>query len=401
MTSTALAVSTDTSAAPQAVDLADVRKRIGKIRAHLVGATLEREQQIELLLLGLVAQEHTVMVGPPGTAKSMLCDMVAECVDGTHMSHLMSKFTTPDEVFGGVDFKALQKDGLHKRNLKGNLADVEIAFLDEIFKSNGAMFDALLKILNEGKYRDQAHGEIKVPLRFVMGASNEYPDETNAAAYDRFVLRDRVHYITGTRNQIKLAKLKLSNVTVPTTPCQVTTAELDAVHAALSGIQIPDAVLTQLVKLRADLASDGIIVSDRRFCKALRVLQAAAWLEGETEVSVDDLSVLRFLWWDKPAEQDRLIALLGALDRSSTAKAIAEIDDALRAYANRPTDKAAYIEAIPDLTVRLRNVGKLTVQRMEDGEFSKRGKAKVGRRMVELREAFKALDADYKAMFVL
>ncbi len=375
-----------------AVDVAEVRKRILKIRGYLAAATIDREEQIEMLLAGLVTGLHAVMVGPPGTAKSFLCDRLAECCDATQMSHLMTKFTTPDEVFGGVDFKSLQAQGLHKRNLAGGLADVEIAILDEIFKSNGAMFDALLKILNEGKYRDQAGGEIKVPLRFVMAASNEFPHTDNAAAYDRFLLRDMVGPVEGDRNQMRLLELPDAHAqATPKPPCMVTTAELDAVKAQILKIRVPQSVRKQIIKLRKVLAKDGVTVSDRRFGKGQTAMKASAWLEGESEVSVDDLQILRYVWWKTPADREAVIAALASLDKTETAKSLSEIDEALRAFAQRPVDEADLIAAAPDLIAQIKATGAVIAQRMGDGALSRRGKAKVERRMGELHAAYQTL----------
>ena len=371
------------------VDVAEVRTRILKIRDHLRSVTIQREEQVDMLILGLVTQQHTVMVGPPGTAKSFLCDLLAACIDGTYMTHLMTKFTTPDEIFGGVDFKALQADGLHKRNLAGGLADVERATLDEIFKTNGAMLDSLLKILNEGTYRDQGGGEIKTPLRSVNGASNEFPHHDNDAAYDRFPLRDIVTPIQGRRGKMRLLEMTDSHAKgMPKLPQRVTTAELDAVRDAVLDVVVPTVVRTQMCKLGEALEKDGLVLSDRRFGKGQIPMKAAAWLEGETECSVDDLQVLRFVYWTTPADRELLIAALSTLDKTETARSLSEIDEALRLYAGRPTDRAELTAAIPGLMMTLKATGETTVERLKDSALSKRGKAKIERRMAELKAAF-------------
>src|SRR5688500_7984442 len=71
------------------------------------------------------------------------------------------------------------------------LPEAEVVFLDEVFKSNSAILNALLTLLNERKYT--SGGQIlRCPLISVFAASNEVPgDETLNAIFDRFLLRVR------------------------------------------------------------------------------------------------------------------------------------------------------------------------------------------------------------------
>ena len=67
----------------------------------------------------------------------------------------------------------------------------EIVFLDEIFKSNSAILNSLLTLLNERRYTSGGV-VLKCPLLSCFGASNEVPsDENLTAIFDRFLLRIR------------------------------------------------------------------------------------------------------------------------------------------------------------------------------------------------------------------
>ena len=61
----------------------------------------EREDEIAGAMLALMSGEHVLLLGPPGTAKSLLARIVCGCVeDGNFYYYLLTRFTTPEEVFG-------------------------------------------------------------------------------------------------------------------------------------------------------------------------------------------------------------------------------------------------------------------------------------------------------------
>jgi hypothetical protein len=69
------------------------------------------------------------------------------------------------------------------------LPESEIAFLDEIFKSNSAILNSLLTLLNEGRFFT-GNRSIKGPLCSLYGPINEIPnDDALSAIFDRFLIR--------------------------------------------------------------------------------------------------------------------------------------------------------------------------------------------------------------------
>src|SRR3954447_25575305 len=164
-------------------------------RLRLLASTLERQflgkdEIIRLLMIAVVAGEHCVLLGPPGTAKSALIRSLAELMQAKYFEYLLTRFTEPNEIFGPVDIAAF-REGTYRRNTAGMLPEAEVVFLDEVFKSNSAILNALLTLLNERKYTSGG-AVLKCPLLSVFAASNEVPtDENLAAIFDRFILRIR------------------------------------------------------------------------------------------------------------------------------------------------------------------------------------------------------------------
>src|SRR5688572_10137650 len=149
---------------------------------------LDKQEIIRLLIVSAIAGEHMVLVGPPGTAKSALIRMFARLVDATYFEYLLTRFTEPNEIFGPVDIKEF-REGRYTRRTERMLPESQVVFLDEIFKSNSAILNSLLTVLNERRFSNGAEVR-RVPLISLYAASNEVPNDDNLAAmFDRFLLR--------------------------------------------------------------------------------------------------------------------------------------------------------------------------------------------------------------------
>src|SRR5208337_264311 len=181
-----------------------IREDLNVIRSEFENQFKERTEEINCSLLAILSGEHVLFLGPPGTAKSLLSKSICEVVDGYFFYYLLTRFTTPEEVFGPLSLKALQQDDFH-RKIDGYLPTAHVAFLDEIFKSNSSILNSFLTVLNERKFHNGSR-VLDVPLLSVFGASNELPEENESleALYDRFLFRCSVKYVDDESNFIDL-----------------------------------------------------------------------------------------------------------------------------------------------------------------------------------------------------
>ena len=171
------------------------RETLRTIRDELAQLFLERADVIDGALTALLSGHHVLLIGPPGSAKSMLADELCRRLDGaTYFQWLLTKFTTPEELFGAVSLAALERDE-YRRVTTAKLPEAHIAFLDEVFKASSSILNAILTLLNERRFHN-GREVLSVPLIALFGASNELPeDDELQALYDRFLLRFVVGYI--------------------------------------------------------------------------------------------------------------------------------------------------------------------------------------------------------------
>ncbi len=273
--------------------------RLRRVAAELDQQYLGKSEVIRLLLIAIVAREHVVLIGPPGTAKSALIRSLAELVDARYFEYLLTRFTEPNELFGPVDIQAF-REGTYRRKTEGMLPEAELVFLDEIFKSNSAILNSLLTLLNE---RRLALGgqSIQSPILSVFGASNEVPaDESLQALYDRFLLRIRSDNLEAYHfNELLLRGIQheAERLVGRSRSSLVAGRELQSLAADLATrLDFDEEFLGSYKGLIFQIRAEGVTVSDRRVVKLLKLFAASALLDGRDRADVGDLFVLKHIW---------------------------------------------------------------------------------------------------------
>ncbi|OXM87820.1 AAA family ATPase [Paenibacillus rigui] len=279
-------------------EIETIQSKIEQAIRLLESRFLEREELIRLLLLGLMSQENVVLIGPPGTAKSQLARAISQLFGGGRwFDYLLTRFTTPDEMFGPVSLQMLKQDQ-YVRQTEGYLPSSHFAFLDEIFKANSAILNALLSILNERIFFNGREKEAS-PLVFLMAASNELPEENEqlTALYDRFLIRYEVGFLKQMSSYEQMFQLPSEPL-----PTLLTLKDVETVRQAAERVTIPEALIYMLYQLKTNMEAKEFTLSDRRWRKIGQVWKTSAALNGRDSVNVWDTVFTPHMLWDLPED---------------------------------------------------------------------------------------------------
>lgn len=256
--------------------------KMPRLARALERGLVERGLHARLLLLALCCQEHAVMVGAPGTAKSMLAGRLRDaCVENAFFQSLLTRFTVPEELFGPLSLKALEADR-HERQPAGYLPASDVVFLDEIFKASSAILNTLLQALNERQFRNGDRMEA-IPLRCCVGASNEVPQSPELRAlYDRILWRIPVRPVSRESMEALIGDAGTTALSVRgeiAPELRLSREDFAYLDELWRGVELPADIVAILVRLRAylrDQCEPPIAMSDRRALKVAKALRVAA-----------------------------------------------------------------------------------------------------------------------------
>lgn len=280
-------------------------EKLRALRDGLSAGLVERDLPVRLALLAALAGEHLLLLGPPGTAKSLVARRLHLAFkDSTYFERLLTRFTVPEELFGPLSIKGLEQDR-YERLTQAYLPTASIAFLDEIFKANSAILNSLLTLLNEREF-DNGASRICTPLVAVVGASNELPEAGELdALFDRFLLRLHVSPVTA-ESFPELLALRGNASPQLADALLLSPADLAGLQELAEMVELPDDVVALLCEFRDWCTAHDLRVSDRRWRKLVKLLQVSAFTNGREQVSVWDCWLVQHCLWNAPEEHEKV-----------------------------------------------------------------------------------------------
>lgn len=312
-------------------------ERFKQLLGEMNRGIYEKETEISLSLLAALAGESIILLGPPGVAKSMVARQLKTAFrDAQSFEYLMSRFSTPDEIFGPVSIQKLKTSDTYERAVEGYLPTADVVFLDEIWKAGPAIQNTLLTVINEKIFRN-GNREMHLPLKLLVAASNELPakGEGLEALWDRFVIRIESRPIKleknframllevkseeqrasevkseerGVKEQSSAAEGKANSNAITAEEYAGWTERIDKIGVKIEVLDAISAIRKSLRAVNVDEAAErrNIYVSDRRWKNIVRLLRTSAFMQDREEVDICDLLPIYHCLWQEPEERDAI-----------------------------------------------------------------------------------------------
>ena len=344
-------------------------ERFKQLLGEMNRGIYEKETEISLSLLAALAGESIILLGPPGVAKSMVARQLKTAFrDAQSFEYLMSRFSTPDEIFGPVSIQKLKTSDTYERAVEGYLPTADVVFLDEIWKAGPAIQNTLLTVINEKIFRN-GNREMHLPLKLLVAASNELPakGEGLEALWDRFVIRIESRPIKLEKNFRAMLLEAPTDFLGPTdftdstdssgsmgkcgftdsaefsdstdfSDLKITAEEYAEWVEKICKIGVKEEVLDAISAIRKSLRAvnvdeaaerRNIYVSDRRWKNIVRLLRTSAFMQDREEVDICDLLPIYHCLWQEPEERDAIRSIVIRALFSPFAEKLVEMKNAL------------------------------------------------------------------------
>jgi len=207
------------------VDVKQITERVereapllGRIRSEIGKVIVGQEALVERLLLALLCNNHVLIEGVPGLAKTLSVTTLARTIRATFRRIQFTPDLLPADLIGTLIYSP--KTGEFSTKKGPIFANIILA--DEINRAPAKVQSALLEAMQE---RQVTIGECTFPLEepfMVLATQNPIEQEGTyplpEAQVDRFMLKLKVTYPSKSEERLILARMARSNTSIDVEP---------------------------------------------------------------------------------------------------------------------------------------------------------------------------------------
>jgi MoxR-like ATPase len=279
--------------------------RFTEIADFLKRHNVERDEDIDLLLLSTVSGVDALFLGDPGTGKTWMIELlVNRCLtDMKLFSHLFAKDQSADEVLGPRDIMAM-KAGKIARLTDGYMPSANYAYADEVFKASPPMLNPLLDLLANRVLKVGGQVVDCGQLISILMSSNELPDREDLLAFrDRIGITKFVQPVKTPEGRRRVTDIQLDFQTSGLNTANLTPLTLDEIKAIREDVKqivVNEACREIMVDAQQKWMEAGHPPSQRRIGQMWKVIKAHAWVHCRDEVVADDFLPCQHMAWNHP-----------------------------------------------------------------------------------------------------
>jgi MoxR-like ATPase len=307
-------------------------------RAHEVVRVLSRvvvgkDEALERVLAGVLANGHVLIEDYPGLAKTLIARLLAQALDLRFRRIQFTPDLLPSDITGSFLYD--QRQGTFE--FRRGPVFTNLLLADEINRATPKTQAALLEAMQEGQVTVEGESFVLKPPFLVIATQNPIELEGTyplpEAQLDRFLMRIGIGYPGPDEEREILARRRERRDDAATVETIVARNDLVAMQRALEDVFVSEAVEAYIVDLAQATRADHRVAlgaSPRGTLALLKLARAEAALRGREFVTPDDVKVMAV-----PAFAHRLVLRPELWVSKVTTKQV--VEDLLRQV---PTPKA-------------------------------------------------------------
>jgi MoxR-like ATPase len=277
------------------VKIADVAERAREVVATLARVVVGKDDVLERILAGVLANGHVLVEDYPGLAKTLIARLLAQALD---LGFRRIQFT-PDLLPSDITGSFLYDQREARFEFRPGPVFTNLLLADEINRATPKTQAALLEAMQESQVTVEGQSFPLAQPFLVIATQNPIELEGTyplpEAQLDRFLLRVGVGYPEPEDEREILRRRRERRTDEAGVPTIVTRAELSAMQAALEDVFVSEALERYVVALAQATRTDSRVAlgaSPRGSLALLKLARAEAALRGREFVLPDDVKAM-------------------------------------------------------------------------------------------------------------